>query len=76
MSQSSKRRWLPRFSLKMFLLFNLLGGGGVAWVSHSYGEYLAEQRLIEDLTKRVRPQSSMTVATNGETTRRVGFSYN
>ena len=73
MPQPSKRRcWLPQFTLKTFLLFYLLVGGGVAWVSHSYSEYLAEQRLIEALTKRMSPGSLMTVATNGETTCLVG----
>ena len=72
MSQPSKRRWLPRFSLRTFLLFYLLGGVGVAWVSHSCGEYLAEQHLIESLTKRLPPGSVMTVDTNGKTTILVG----
>ena len=67
MSQIAWRRWLPRFSLKTFLLLWLFGGGGVAWLSLSYSEYLSEQRLLADLTARNPGGTFMTVVVNGET---------
>lgn len=72
MSQPPKRLWRPRFSLKTFLLFCLLSGGGVAWVSHSYREYVTEQKLIETFAKRLPPGSLITVDTNGHTTSLAG----
>lgn len=66
MSQSKRRRLL-RFSLRTFLLFCLVCGIGVGWVSNNYHEYLAEQRLIEDLSMRRAQRSVVAVATNGKT---------
>ena len=67
MSHTYKIRWLPRYSLKTFLLFYLLMGSGVAWIAGSYSEYLAEQRLLEALAERMPPGSMMRVNTNGDT---------
>ncbi|MGI9472669.1 MAG: hypothetical protein ACR2NZ_14105 [Rubripirellula sp.] len=67
MSQRTKRSWKPRFSLKVFLLACLMIAVAVAWISQSYREYVAEQRLIDVLTRGRAANSMMTVATNGET---------
>ncbi len=72
MPRLSNRRWRPRFGLKTFLMFYLLGGAGVAWVSHSYSEYRAEQQLIRKLAERLSSSNLLTVATNGKTTCLVG----
>ena len=72
MAKSTQRRWRPQFSLRAFLVFCLLVGGHVAWLSHTYHEYQAEQRLIQALAKRTQPGTVMTVAIDGETVSSVG----
>ena len=51
MAQVTKRRWIPRYSLKTFLLFCVVVGSGTVWVAHSYHEYLSEQKLIRPPVK-------------------------
>ena len=74
MNKTRKRNWRPQFSLRTLCLFCLLVGGPVAWLSHSYHEYLAEQRFIDTFATRTPPGSVVTVTTNGETTSIVGRS--
>ncbi len=60
-----KRPWRLRFSLKAFLLVCLVSAFAVAWVGESYNDYVAEQKLIKDLTTSVTSSSLLTIATNG-----------
>ena len=62
-----------RFSLKTLLLFYVLGGCGIAWLSHSYSEYLAEQKAIDSLSTKTAQKMVMTVTGNGKVTSRTGF---
>jgi len=66
MPRPSSRLWLPQLSLNTLLLFFLLCAFGVGWISNRHREYLAEQKVIEDLAKSRPAGTMMIVATNGE----------
>lgn len=66
MHRNPNQPWRPRFSLKSFFLACLVSAVAVAWLSQSYKEYLAEQQLIEVLTRGLPSSTVMTIATNGE----------
>lgn len=67
MANPHRRKWRFQFSLRTFLLSCLLVGGPVAWLSHAYHEYQAEQRLIQAMAARTPPGTVMTVEIDGET---------
>ena len=72
MPRSSRSYLLPRFSLRTFLLICLVATGGVAWFSHNYRAYVAEQKVIEKLTKSGIPGGYVSVSTNGQPTTLAG----
>ena len=59
MSRPVRRSWLPRYSLKVFLLTAVLGGCGIAWVCCHYHGYLVEQQLVQAITAMTLPRALM-----------------
>jgi len=53
-------------------VFSLIAGGLIAWLSHNYREYQAEQRLIAEITKSVPQGGVVSLTTNGEYTSLAG----
>lgn len=69
------RRWRLRFSLRTLFLFSLLLSGLIAWLSHNYRQYAAEQRLIESITSSMPKGSVVSRTTNGDFETLIGSAF-
>ena len=63
MPRPRKRNWKLRFSLKTLLVFCFALAIGIGWLTNSYREYLAEQKLISALMER-QPEPNEIAASN------------
>ena len=71
MSKRLKRRLVPRFSLRVFLLGCFLLTISTAWFANEYSTYKNEQKLIESIVAST-VKGAVEVTTNGNARFAVG----
>lgn len=64
MAKRNRKFWVPRFSLRLFLLASVGLTLATAWLAKEYSTYESEQKLIRSLAEST-VKGAVKVQTNG-----------